>query len=106
MIKTGKKKKLKKRIAALEKKVRIIKDSVNAGTKINFEDSPYESICKALESICSEKSAPEMRPSKKPISDVDVIADKVLKKIFARAADEIKNPIANPFDYSANDDNT
>ena len=33
-----KKKKLKKRIAALEKKVRIIKDSVNAGMKINFKD--------------------------------------------------------------------
>lgn len=66
MFKIGKKKKLKKRIAALEEKVRIIKDSVNA----------------------------------------DVIADKVSKKIFARAADEIKNPIANPFDYSANDDNT
>lgn len=40
-----------KKYADLERKIEIIKDSVNAGMKIKFEDSPYESVKAAFESL-------------------------------------------------------
>ena len=57
--------------------------------------------------MSKKKKAPKMeRTSKEPISNIDMIADKVSEKIFARMAEAIGNPIANPFDYSATDDST
>lgn len=47
-----------------------------------------------------KKKAPKMvRASQKPVSDVDMIADKVLEKFLDRVSEEITKPVngKNPF---------
>ena len=62
---------------------------------------------KMIDIFSKKKKATKMvRASQKPVSNVDMIADKVSEKIFARMAEAIGNPIANPFGYSATDDST